>query len=70
VPPPCGAQATPTDARAGGLALSRRASDLATRVIGIADLANSIRALAAVEQGPLPSAAIGKLESLWATDFH
>jgi D-threo-aldose 1-dehydrogenase len=44
--------------------------DLSTRVIGFASLANLEEAIAAVEQGPLPSAAAGKLEELWATDFR
>jgi aryl-alcohol dehydrogenase-like predicted oxidoreductase len=44
--------------------------DLSTRVIGIGELANLDEALAAVEQGPLPSMAITRLEGLWATDFR
>jgi D-threo-aldose 1-dehydrogenase len=44
--------------------------DLSARVIGIAELADLDEALAAVEQGPLPNAAVGKLEALWATDFR
>lgn len=44
--------------------------DLSTRVIGIATPGDLNEALAAVEQGPLPSAAITKLEGLWATDFR
>jgi L-galactose dehydrogenase/L-glyceraldehyde 3-phosphate reductase len=43
--------------------------DLSTRVIGIADLAFLDKALAAAPMGPLPPAAIGKLERLWASDF-
>jgi len=44
--------------------------DLSTRVIGISSLADLNEALAVVEQGPLPSAAITKLKGLWATDFR
>ena len=44
--------------------------DMSTRVIGIAELANLDEALRAVEMGPLPSAAITRLEGLWATDFR
>jgi len=44
--------------------------DLSTRVIGISSLADLNEALAAVEQGPLPGAAISKLKELWATDFR
>ncbi len=44
--------------------------DLATRVIGISSIADLNEALAAVAQGPLPSAAITKLKGLWATDFR
>jgi L-galactose dehydrogenase/L-glyceraldehyde 3-phosphate reductase len=44
--------------------------DLSTRVIGIGELANLDEALAAVEEGPLPSLAITRLEGLWATDFR
>jgi len=44
--------------------------DLSTRVIGISTLAHLDEALAAIEQGPLPSTAIGKLEALWANDFR
>ncbi len=44
--------------------------DLSSRVIGIASLADLNEALAAVEKGPLPSAAITKLKELWATDFR
>jgi aryl-alcohol dehydrogenase-like predicted oxidoreductase len=45
-------------------------SDLSTRVIGISELRFLDEALAAVEQGPLPAAAIAKLKGLWATDFR
>ena len=44
--------------------------DFATRVIGITELAQLDEALAAVAQGPLPTAAISKLEALWATGFE
>ena len=44
-------------------------TDLVTRVIGIAVLADLDEALAAVAQGPLPGAAVTSLEGLWATDF-
>jgi len=44
--------------------------DLATRVIGISTLNDLKEALAAVEQGPLPSAAITRLEGLWVTNFR
>ena len=44
--------------------------DLTTRVIGVSDIANLDEAIAAVEQGPLPSVAITRLEGLWATDFR
>jgi aryl-alcohol dehydrogenase-like predicted oxidoreductase len=44
--------------------------DLTTRVIGVGDIANLDEAIAAVEQGPLPSVAITRLEGLWATDFR
>src|SRR5262245_45951887 len=43
--------------------------DLSTRVIGISNLSDLNDALAAVEKGPLPAAAITKLKDLWATDF-
>jgi L-galactose dehydrogenase/L-glyceraldehyde 3-phosphate reductase len=44
--------------------------DFATRVIGITEIAQFDAALAAVAQGPLPTAAISKLEALWATGFE
>ncbi len=44
--------------------------DIATRVIGIASLNDLNEALVAVDQGPLSSAAITRLEGLWATDFR
>ena len=44
--------------------------DLASRVIGIAELTQLAEALEAVPQGPLPSAAISKLDELWANDFR
>jgi aryl-alcohol dehydrogenase-like predicted oxidoreductase len=44
--------------------------DVASRVIGIADLKQLDEALEAVRQGPLPTAAISKLDELWANDFR
>jgi D-threo-aldose 1-dehydrogenase len=44
--------------------------DLATRIVGISTLVDLEDALKAVEAGPLPSAAITRLEGLWATDFR
>jgi D-threo-aldose 1-dehydrogenase len=44
--------------------------DLASRVIGIAELGQIDEALEAVRQGPLPTAAISKLDALWANDFQ
>jgi L-galactose dehydrogenase/L-glyceraldehyde 3-phosphate reductase len=44
--------------------------DLATRVIGISSFLDLNEALIAVEQGPLPSAAVAQLKELWATDFR
>jgi aryl-alcohol dehydrogenase-like predicted oxidoreductase len=44
--------------------------DFATRVIGITEIAQLDAALAAVAQGPLPTAAVSKLEALWATGFE
>jgi D-threo-aldose 1-dehydrogenase len=44
--------------------------DLASRVIGIAEIKQLDEAIAAVRQGPLPTAAISKLDGLWANDFH
>jgi L-galactose dehydrogenase/L-glyceraldehyde 3-phosphate reductase len=43
---------------------------LSSRVIGIAALADLDDAFAAVAQGPLPGAAVAKLEDLWANDFR
>ena len=43
--------------------------DFATRVIGITELAQLDDALDAVAQGPLPVAAVSKLEALWANGF-
>ncbi len=43
--------------------------DINSRVIGISDLAQIDEALEAVRQGPLPTAAINKLDLLWAHDF-
>jgi aryl-alcohol dehydrogenase-like predicted oxidoreductase len=45
-------------------------ADLSSRVIGIAALADLDDAFAAVAQGPLPGAAVAKLEDLWANDFR
>ena len=44
--------------------------DFATRVIGITEIAQLDAALAAVTQGPLPTAAVSKLEALWADGFE
>jgi L-galactose dehydrogenase/L-glyceraldehyde 3-phosphate reductase len=44
--------------------------DISSRVIGVSSLNDLNEALTAVEQGPLPSAAITRLEGLWATDFR
>ena len=44
--------------------------DLATRVIGIGELGIPRRGARRRREGPLPSAAIAKLNTLWATDFH
>ncbi len=44
--------------------------DISSRVLGISDLAQLDAAVAAVEMGPLPSEAIGRLETLWANDFQ
>ena len=44
--------------------------DFATRVIGITEIAQLDAALAAVAQGPLPTAAVSKLEALWANGFE
>jgi L-galactose dehydrogenase/L-glyceraldehyde 3-phosphate reductase len=44
--------------------------DFATRVIGISSFLDLNEALIAVEQGPLPAAAITALKELWATDFR
>jgi aryl-alcohol dehydrogenase-like predicted oxidoreductase len=43
--------------------------DFATRVIGITELAQLDAALDAVANGPLPTAAMSRLETLWATGF-
>jgi D-threo-aldose 1-dehydrogenase len=43
--------------------------DLATRVIGITSINQLNEALEAVALGPLPSAAISKLDVLWANEF-
>jgi L-galactose dehydrogenase/L-glyceraldehyde 3-phosphate reductase len=44
--------------------------DINSRVIGISELAQIDEALEAVRQGPLPSAAISKLDELWAHGFR
>ena len=44
--------------------------DFATRVIGITEIAQLDSALAAVAQGPLPTAAVSKLEALWTNGFE
>jgi aryl-alcohol dehydrogenase-like predicted oxidoreductase len=43
--------------------------DLTSRVIGITRLEQLEEAIDAVAQGPLPSTAISKLDTLWANDF-
>ena len=43
--------------------------DFATRVIGITEIAQLDAALAAVAEGPLPAAAMSRLETLWANGF-
>lgn len=44
--------------------------DIHSRVIGISELTQIDEALEAVRQGPLPSAALSKLDQLWAHDFQ
>ena len=44
--------------------------DLAARVIGITKIEQLDAAVEAVAQGPLPTAAISKLGSLWANEFN
>jgi aryl-alcohol dehydrogenase-like predicted oxidoreductase len=44
--------------------------DLTARVIGISSFLDLNDALLAVEQGPLPAAALAQLKELWATDFR
>jgi len=44
--------------------------DLTSRVVGITKLEQLEEAIDAVAQGPLPSAAISKLDVLWANDFR
>jgi D-threo-aldose 1-dehydrogenase len=44
--------------------------DLASRVIGITKIDQLDEAVEAVAQGPLPTAAISKLDTLWANEFH
>ena len=44
--------------------------DFATRVIGITEIAQLDAALAAMALGPLPTAAVSKLEALWANGFE
>jgi L-galactose dehydrogenase/L-glyceraldehyde 3-phosphate reductase len=44
--------------------------DLTSRVVGITKLEQLEEAIDAVAQGPLPSAAISKLDTLWANDFR
>ena len=43
--------------------------DLSSRVVGISEIGQLDEALEAVRQGPLPTAAISKLDELWANDF-
>jgi aryl-alcohol dehydrogenase-like predicted oxidoreductase len=44
--------------------------DLTSRVIGITTIAQLDEALDAMAKGPLPTAAISKLDALWANEFH
>ena len=44
--------------------------DFATRVIGITEIAQLDAALEAVAQGPLPAAAMSKLDALWANGLN
>jgi D-threo-aldose 1-dehydrogenase len=44
--------------------------DLTARVVGISEILQLDEAIEAVEKGPLPSAAIAKLNGLWANDFR
>jgi D-threo-aldose 1-dehydrogenase len=43
--------------------------DIATVIIGLAELDHLEQALGAVERGPLPAEAMAKLDALYATDF-
>jgi aryl-alcohol dehydrogenase-like predicted oxidoreductase len=43
--------------------------DFATRVIGLSTIAQLDMALDALAQGPLPPAAVSKLETLWGSGF-
>jgi aryl-alcohol dehydrogenase-like predicted oxidoreductase len=44
--------------------------DLTTRVIGITRIEQLDEALDAIAHGPLPTAAVSKLDTLWANEFH
>jgi D-threo-aldose 1-dehydrogenase len=44
--------------------------DVTTRVIGIREFSQLQEALEAIEMGPLPSAAVTRLNGLWATNFR
>jgi L-galactose dehydrogenase/L-glyceraldehyde 3-phosphate reductase len=44
--------------------------DVTSRVIGISDLKQLEQALDAVDQGPLPTVAVARLEELWANGFQ
>jgi L-galactose dehydrogenase/L-glyceraldehyde 3-phosphate reductase len=44
--------------------------DVTSRVIGISSVKQLEEALDAVEKGPLPMAAVGRLEELWANGFE
>ena len=44
--------------------------DFATRVIGITRVEQLAEALEAMARGPLPTAAVSRLESLWANEFQ
>jgi aryl-alcohol dehydrogenase-like predicted oxidoreductase len=44
--------------------------DIATRVVGFTSIAQLSEAVEAVALGPLPTAAISKLDGLWANAFQ
>ena len=43
--------------------------DFATRVIGLTKIEQLGEALEALARGPLPTAAVSKLDALWANEF-